>query len=187
MTTTREATLDDARGIAEVHVAGWRWAYEDLLPGEYLEQLSVDERERHWRETLSSSAGRVIVAEGAGDILGFVGFGAADEAEPETGPETGEVHAIYLLDRAAGTGVGRELFLRANEELRRSGFRRAVLWVLETNERARRFYERAGWHWDGTRSSHRFDCNERPVVRYVANLSTIAPPPTARAAVGPQG
>jgi ribosomal protein S18 acetylase RimI-like enzyme len=181
--TVRAATVDDARGIAEVHVAGWRWAYEDLLPDEYLEQLSVEEREGHWRETLSSSTGRVIVAEDVGEVVGFVGFGAADEADAETG----EVHAIYLLDRAAGTGVGRELFLRANEELRRSGFRRAVLWVLETNERARRFYERAGWHWDGTRSRHRFDCNEQPVVRYVADLSTIAPPTTARAAVSPQG
>jgi RimJ/RimL family protein N-acetyltransferase len=174
MTTIRAATVDDARGIAEVHVAGWRWAYEDLLPSEYLEQLSVDEREGHWRETLSSSAGGVIVAEGAGEIVGFVGFGAADEAEPGTG----EVHAIYLLDRAAGTGVGRELFLRANEELRRSGFRRAVLWVLETNERARRFYERAGWHLDGTRSSHRFDCNEQPVVRYSSGLSMSDPSKT---------
>ena len=26
----------------------------------------------------------------------------------------------------------------------------AVLWVLEPNERARRFYERGGWAFDGT-------------------------------------
>jgi RimJ/RimL family protein N-acetyltransferase len=162
----RAATLDDARGIAEVHVAGWRWAYEDLLPVEYLEQLSVDEREDQWRETLSSSAGRAIVAEGRHGIVGFVGFGAAEE----TDGETGEVHAIYLLDREAGTGVGRELFARATEALRRSGYRRAVLWVLAANDRSRRFYEKAGWAWDGTTSTHRFDCAERPVVRYTIDL-----------------
>lgn len=167
MIALREATPDDARAIAEVHVAGWRWAYRDLIPESFIEGLTVEARERHWRETLSTSAGRVIVAEVAGEIVGFVGFGAAEDADGETG----EVHAIYLLDRAAGTGVGRELFSRANEELRRSGFRRAVLWVLETNERARRFYERAGWIWDGTTSTHRFDCDERPVVRFVGDLS----------------
>lgn len=167
MTTIRAATLDDARAIAEVHVASWRWAYEGLLPDEYLEQLSVDDREAMWRETLPTSAGRVIVAEDAGEIVGFVGFGPAEEADGEAG----EVYAIYLLDRAAGTGVGRELFSRATEQMRRSGFRRALLWVLEANARARRFYERAGWDWDGARSTHRLDCNEQPVVRYAADLS----------------
>ena len=31
------------------------------------------------------------------------------------------------------------------------GFRAATLWVLRGNERARRFYERAGWTVDGAR------------------------------------
>jgi ribosomal protein S18 acetylase RimI-like enzyme len=35
------------------------------------------------------------------------------------------------------------------EGLRCRGFDEAVLWVLETNERARRFYEKAGWKTDG--------------------------------------
>ena len=33
----------------------------------------------------------------------------------------------------------------AEERLRGLGFRRAELWVLVGNERARRFYEAAGW------------------------------------------
>jgi len=35
------------------------------------------------------------------------------------------------------------------DALRRAGFDEAVLWVLETNVRARRFYEIAGWKPDG--------------------------------------
>jgi hypothetical protein len=49
--------------------------------------------------------------------------------------------------------------------------------VLETNERARSFYEAAGWRWDGTTSAHRFDCAERPIVRYTFRLSTAPAPP----------
>jgi ribosomal protein S18 acetylase RimI-like enzyme len=32
-----------------------------------------------------------------------------------------------------------------------AGFREATLWVLETNDRARRFYEAVGWSLDGQR------------------------------------
>ena len=35
------------------------------------------------------------------------------------------------------------------EETRREGYRRIVLWVLEQNARARRFYERAGFRRQG--------------------------------------
>ena len=40
-----------------------------------------------------------------------------------------------------------------NAALRRladAGFREAVLWVLETNEAAQRFYEAGGWQPDGS-------------------------------------
>lgn len=35
--TIREARVDDAGPIAEVHVASWRWAYDGLLPSQILE------------------------------------------------------------------------------------------------------------------------------------------------------
>jgi RimJ/RimL family protein N-acetyltransferase len=34
--------------------------------------------------------------------------------------------------------------------LGRADYAQATLWVLEDNERARRFYEAAGWRADGT-------------------------------------
>ena len=177
MRTIREATLDDARGIAEVHVAGWRWAYEGLLPVEYLEQLSADEREAVWRDGLAMARTglRCLVATDGDGAIGFVSFGrpAEDPSVPvgdHPRADAGEVYAIYLLPEVAGTGLGRALFTRAVEALRAEGYRQAFLWVLAANERSRRFYEKAGWAWDGTTSTHRFDCAERPVVRYTIDL-----------------
>lgn len=54
--------------------------------------------------------------------------------------------------------------------LRAFGYDRAMLWVMASNDRSRRFYERAGWSWDGTTSEHRFDCANVPIVRYVTDL-----------------
>jgi hypothetical protein len=43
---------------------------------------------------------------------------------------------------------------------------RAVLWVLAQNERARRFYERGGWHADGVTRAGSIGPVETLQVRY---------------------
>lgn len=166
----RPAVPDDARRIAEVHVASWRDAYRGLLSDEYLERLSVEEREARRLATIADPApgSGTLVAEQGGEIVGFASFSASrDEDAPDT---VGEVPAIYVDPGAVGTGVGRELFAAVSEALRDAGYARATLWVLEANERARRFYEKAGWTWDGARSRHDFDCANEPVVRYAKDL-----------------
>ena len=56
--TVRGATADDARAIAEVHVASWRWAYRGQVPDRILDELSVDEREAIWRAALHNDLPR---------------------------------------------------------------------------------------------------------------------------------
>ena len=166
----REATAADARAIAAVHVRSWQAAYRGELPDAYLDGLSVDERESQWIERLraSRSDGGTLVAEEDGRVIGFAGFGPTrDEDAPAA---TGEVYAIYLLPEWFGRGIGRELFARANERLRELGYVRATLWVLATNARSRRFYERAGWAFDGTESSHQDQCLNMPIARYAVDL-----------------
>jgi ribosomal protein S18 acetylase RimI-like enzyme len=169
----RPATVADAREIAEVHVEGWRWAYRGLLPEAFLDGLSVDERTEMWRMGLRGRDPRwgcFVAAAEDGRIVGFVGFGPPEDASTALGEDAGEVYAIYLLHEAQGTGVGRALFQEARGALRAAGYRWAFLWVLASNELARRFYEAAGWRWDGTTSDHRFDCGNLPIVRYVVDL-----------------
>jgi GNAT superfamily N-acetyltransferase len=166
----RAARPEDSRLIAEVHVASWRHAYRGLLPDDYLEKLSVDEREAQrlaWFAHPEPGSG-VLVAEEAGRVVGFVSFGPSrDDGAP---PKTGEIPAIYVEPSMLGTGMGRELLQTAMAELRLTGFARATLWVLEANALARRFYEKAGWSWDGAVSTHMFDCANEPVVRYAVDL-----------------
>lgn len=171
----RAATATDARAVAEVHFAGWAWAYRGVLPDEVVSARTVEDREGQWRVGFSSDrrdGGGGLVAEGpAGRIVGFAAFGpAAAEHAVDPPPRSGEVYAIYLLEEAAGRGIGRRLLSAAVDRLRDNGYDHAVLWVLATNSRARRFYERAGWHADGAVGRHRFECDERPIVRYAIGI-----------------
>jgi ribosomal protein S18 acetylase RimI-like enzyme len=162
----REARPADARAVAEVHVRAWQSAYRGQLSDEYLDGLSVEDRlaQHEWSLRNPRETWRMWICEEAGRVVGFAVTGPSEDADADE--RTGEVYAIYLEPDRVGTGVGRELFAHALEDLGRRGFATATLWVLETNVRARRFYERAAWRADGATASERIDCLMMPTVRY---------------------
>ncbi len=164
----RPAAVADARPIAEVRVASWRWAYQGLLPDDLLAGLSVDESEAGWRSVLADQTMAVVVAERDGAPVGFASGGASRDDDATRA--TGEVLTIYVTRDEAGAGTGRALLAAVSMELRARGFGSATLWVLEANVRARAFYERQGWAWDGARGTHQVECAHHPIVRYAAAL-----------------
>ncbi|MGO8958184.1 MAG: N-acetyltransferase family protein [Streptosporangiaceae bacterium] len=149
--TIRRATTDDAARIAEVHVRSWQGAYRGLIPQDYLDRLDLPPRVAMWGQILASvhwPAGGVLVAESGSRLAGFVSYGPTRD-EDATQSIVGEIMAIYLVPAAWGNGLGRELMSAALAALATAGYAKATLWVLDSNERARRFYEAAGFGPDG--------------------------------------
>jgi ribosomal protein S18 acetylase RimI-like enzyme len=150
--TVRSATPADVQAIARVHVDSWRAGYRGLLADALLAGLSVAERELMWRERLTGEYAqhdrrRVDVAVARGAIVGFVVAGPNQEQDGAA--QSGEVYAMYVHPDRWSTGVGQALMRAAVDHLVAGGAAQALLWVLASNARARRFYERAGWAWDG--------------------------------------
>jgi len=142
----RPATVDDSREIAEIHVAGWRTAYRDLMPEAFLANLSVEKREAGWRSAIERGEPTILVAIDGQGIVGWIAFGKCrDEDQPAA---TGEVWAVYARPDHLSKGVGRTLWLAAHAALIASGIRRITLWALAANERACRFYRMAGFVQD---------------------------------------
>ena len=130
--------------MASVHVASWRAAYRGLLPGAYLADLSVEERTGLWSGILTDpSPGHVAVVELGGHIAGFAHVGPSGDDDALVA--TGEVYTIYLRPDVWGQGHGRALMETVLERLRVDGYTTVTLWMLSTNDRARRFYLRQGW------------------------------------------
>jgi ribosomal protein S18 acetylase RimI-like enzyme len=134
----RRAVPDDAGRLARVHVETWREAYRGILPGNYLDSLSVAPRVGWWKRYVGNDA-VVHVAEVDAAVVGFCSVGASDL------DGWGEVFALYVHPTEWGEGHGRRLIEAGEVSLRDAGFTRALLWVLERNDRARSFYERQGW------------------------------------------
>lgn len=166
----REAEPKDAEAIAGVHVRSWQAAYRGQLTDDYLDSLSVQERLEMHRQMLESSGERrTWVVEDGGRVVGFAVTGPSQDADADE--RTGELYAVYLEPERFGSGIGKRLTDHAIDDLRGRGFRTATLWVLQTNDGARRFYEREGWTPDGLTTSERVDCEMRPTLRYRTDLS----------------
>jgi ribosomal protein S18 acetylase RimI-like enzyme len=139
----RPARREDAAAIAGVHVRTWQAAYDHVFGAERLARMDLEALQTRWQRWLDQEE-QVWVAEDAGGVVGFAYIGDSRDA-----PEEGEVYAIYALPEAWGTGAGPALMREALDALRATPYEEAILWVLEDNPRARRFYEREGWHADG--------------------------------------
>ena len=172
----RRARPEDARVIAEVHVRSWKAAFTGLLPQDYLDALQPEDRLPQWQEALSATTWPVVLlAEENGVVVGFVELAPSRDADADV-EAVGEVRTIYLDPGAWGGGVGSALLRAAEAELTRAGFRFATLWVLETNARARGFYERHGWTTDGGTQIHDWVAFSAPDVRYRRTLESAAGP-----------
>ncbi len=140
----RSAVAADAPAIAEVHVASWRAAYRGLLPDEYLDSRTVEVRTQQWDAVLADPGpGHVLVAVLGDRVVGFAQVRPSGDADAP--PGTGELRTIYLHPDAWDRGLGRALHDEALQRLEADGHRSATLWMLSTNDRARRFYLRHGW------------------------------------------
>jgi len=132
----REARADEAEGLAAIQRDASLAALGHIFPPELYPYPLEEVRER-WEEALADSALTVLVAEEDGVAAGVAGCRAE------------WLDGLYVLPSFWGRGVGRALHDDVLDRLRRAGSRRCHLWVLEHNDRARRFYERLGWHENG--------------------------------------
>ena len=140
----REAKIADAPAIARVNLDTWRTAYREIVPADYLAQLSYEKRESNWQEILvnaEKSKNFVCVAENdSGQIVGFAAGGCE-----RTGKYVyqGELFAIYILDEYQRQGIGRQLVRTVATKLAELTLNSMLVWVLGDNS-ACRFYEFLG-------------------------------------------
>jgi GNAT superfamily N-acetyltransferase len=138
----RPARLDDAEAIARVHTRSWQESYRGILPDHLLDRLDVGQRTEMRRRILRDRSILQLVAYDTthGDLVGFCDAGPARRHVPFAG----EVYAIYLLHHAKRHGLGLGMFERVQSWLSARGMHSMIVWVLNNNHHARRFYEAAG-------------------------------------------
>src|SRR5262249_23030145 len=138
----RRARPSDALAIAGVQVASWHAAYRGLMPDSTLAAYTVEVREAAWQKILASPVPErpTTVFERDGRVIAFATVGPSRDD-----PEAGEVWALYAHPDAWSTGAGRALLEDGLAFLAAQRWPRVMLWVLDGNQRAIRFYQAAGF------------------------------------------
>ena len=165
----RKADSAQAGVFAEILCKSWRSAYSEIIPEDILAKFTDVETRRKSLEKWMSGGEALYLLAYCDDIpCGACCIGVSRDSDL---PESGEIVAIYLLEEYWGCGIGKILMKVALEEIRAMGFERALLWVLERNARARRFYEKCGLSLDG--ESKNSGLGEETEIRYSADISSV--------------
>ncbi len=157
----RPGTTADAPEVARVVGESWTAAYDGLLVDSALHGRSF-EADAHQTEVLierGPPGSGVHIAEAGGKIVGVALFDPPDDGRPPG--EVGTLYMLYTISEAWGTAAGHRLFESTADAMRRAGVSVMEAEVLESNERARAFFERQGMHSNGT---HQQDWFGAPVT-----------------------
>ena len=148
----RTASPSDAQAMGEVHVRAWRAAYRGILSDALLDGLTASKSAEGWARAIAGAGDErvVLVAEDEGRVVGFAGGGPA---VPEGEDGRFELYVLNVDPARWSRGLGGALLDRFVAWTSGRGERGLMLRVARDNARARRFYERRGWAWDGTEAS----------------------------------
>lgn len=155
-------TQEHFQAMSLIHALGWRDTYVGHVPQDYLDREITDGRwVEVFRENYESQNGchGLLLYRGSTPVACINYCPARKENYnpsevchfPNEGYEDyGEIASFYTHPQERGKGYGGLLMEEALKRLRAMGHRRAFVFVLRENERARRFYAAHGFTWDGT-------------------------------------
>jgi len=163
MVAIRAASPADAGAVAAVQRASWLAAYPDIIESTLIEQAVRPDGGARVRQSFQVRPWQQMIvavddSPRAGQpVIGYASYGP--ELEVLTAPwphpvsragatgQVGELYALYVDPVWWSTGTGLALITQALDGL--ASYPAVMLWVLERNARARRFYGCAGFAPDG--------------------------------------
>lgn len=147
----RNAEFEDMKRLGHIMAVSFRTAFADFVSQETLDACA---REENCIALLEG-----IFREGQ---IHFLMGGDSGMLVWQRTEEGAEIVAIHSLPESWGTGLGHAMLETALEQI---GEGAVFLWAFRENKRARRFYEKHGFRFDGSERVSEFDGAVE--VRYV--------------------
>lgn len=146
-----------AEDLARIMISAWRAGFRGILSEEIIEKYTQFEPcSEMFRQILSSGIGTMYLAFTDTRPVGLLYW------LPEG--ETARIEALLTIPEAWGAGVAAALMGRIIQDA--SAHQTISVWPFAKNQRARRFYEKHGFHATGvsrlgdtTEVEYLYDCN----------------------------
>ena len=141
--TVRNGEFEDMALAGHIMSVSFRTAFRDFVSQQTMDACA---REENCIALLEG-----IFREGKVRFLMGESSGMLAWQQTEKGAE---IIALHTLPESRGTGLGHTLLTEALEQ---AGDQPVFLWAFKENTRARRFYEKHGFSWDGSQRVSEFD------------------------------
>ena len=141
--TVRNAEFDDMKQLGRIMSVSFRTAFADFVSQQTMDACAQEDN------CVALLEG--VYREGKMHFLIGEHSGMLCWQETEWGAE---IVAIHSLPESWGTGLGHTML---EEALYQIGNQPVFLWAFKENKRARRFYEKHGFKWDGSERVSEFD------------------------------
>ncbi len=136
----REAKIEDAKHIAELYISSSKAAYNEIVPDNHLQNLSVEEKTNQYTEKIQNKTEEIFVSEESGVMSGFLTFSKNEKSI--------ELLQIYIDPRMKKQGIGRKLISFLENLATDRNIHKIILWVIRDNKAAIAFYEKLGFQND---------------------------------------
>lgn len=163
----KRAAEKDAADFGMINALSWRAAYKGIVPDDYLAGFTPESRAERFGRGVKKGDDEFYLFLVNQKPAGMAVIGACHDDGAESGE--GEIHAIYFLPEYWRQGFGKKAMRFCTDRLNKTGYKEVLLWVLEKNGNARRFYEKCGFATDGGRMSMEIG-KPLSVVRYRVTL-----------------
>jgi GNAT superfamily N-acetyltransferase len=145
MITIRAATAADQQALGRFGGALMR-QHHAADPGRFIQVEHPETGYGHWLVSrLSHADDVVLVAERAGEVVGYVWADVEGVSWKDLRGPCGFVHDIYVDEAARGQGAGRGLLHAAVDWIRSKGRSQVVLWTKTGNDHAKSLFTALGF------------------------------------------
>jgi ribosomal protein S18 acetylase RimI-like enzyme len=132
-----DASYADIAG--KVHSTAWQDAYKDIFLPEYISKNTSENRKQECIEFIANSKNKYYLIRELNSPIGIIKISIKQM-------NLCEIESIYFLNENRGNGYGTQVidFIKkvySNYKI--------ILWVLEKNYKAIRFYKKNGFIWSG--------------------------------------
>ena len=130
----------DLYGVAKIKVETWNNSYKGIVDNTYLEKMDYKKTANKWLKNFDNE--NFIVAVEDQQIMGFCRYGNRIDEIDRFKEYDGEIYAIYIDKKFQRQGIGNEMVKVACSELKKQNKNKVLIWCLEDNLEARKFYKR---------------------------------------------
>ncbi len=142
--TIKKADISDIQTLAEIHSVSMITAFGRLFSEEIvLEFFGLQRRLRGFSKEIEKGSPVNYLVYDELEPIGVLSYGTSRHIKVDSG--TIELWRVYFLPGYWGQGAAKPAVDLILADIKAGGFKRVILWAMEENLRARRFYEKYGF------------------------------------------